>query len=158
MKVNFQFETYKGICLSLAEEIKALKPDVLVVIPRKGFLPTSIICDVLKLDVAYYFPKTGTLYFPPHLDQSKIETLVFIDDSVSPYARTYTGLKKVMSKQSFTWYFVPIIVDDNTALEEDEHFFLWGMKLRSSPWFVFPNEVEGWPEGDSTLFRDREEL
>ena len=155
MKVDFNFETYKGICLSLAEEIKALKPDVLVAIPRKGLFSTSIICDVLKLDVAYYFPSTRTLYFPPHLDGSKLKTLVFIDDSVSPYGRTYKGLKEVMSGLPFKWYFVPVIVDDRVDIEEDEHFFIWGMKLRQNPWFVFPNEVEGWPEGDSSLFRNR---
>jgi len=156
MKVDFDFETYKGICLSLAEEIRALKPDVLVTIPRKGLFPTGIICDVLNLDVAYYFPKTQTLYFPPHLDKDKLKTLVFIDDSMSPYARTYKGLKEAMAGSSFKWYFVPIIVDDKADVEEDEHFFLWGLRLRQNPWFVFPNEVEGWPEGDSTLFRDRE--
>ncbi len=157
MKVNFDFETYKGICLSLAEEIKALKPDVLVVIPRKGFLPASIICDVLKLDVAYYFPKTKTLYFPPHLNKDAIKTLVFVEDSVSPSARTYKGLKEAMVGLPYKWYFVPVIVDDKADIEEDEHFFLWGMKLRQNPWFIFPNEVDGWPEGDSTLFRDKGE-
>ncbi len=158
MKVYFDFEMYKGICLSLANEIKKVKPDVLVCIPRKGMFPTQIIYEALELDVSYFFPKTETLYFPPHMDEKNIKTLVFIDDGVSPKARTYKLLKEFMKNKPFTWYFVPILVDHEADIELDEHFYMYGLKVRQDPWFVYPYEVsENIKEYNFTYFRDKEE-
>lgn len=149
-KVTLDFETFKQICLGLAEKIKRYEVDEIVAVHRGGMVAAAIISKQLKLPCGAFFPQTSSL----HLVNPESKRIVFIEDLVAQ-GRTYTLIKSRMEPENITWFFVPILIDGTSELDKivDDY------GLKTNLWMVMPWEDNTlMVEGDRGLFRERSDM
>lgn len=145
-KVYLDFETYKAICLAIADKLKEENLDEIVAIHRGGMVAASIIGKHLKLPVGSYFPKTNAL----NLVNPEAKRIAFIEDLVAKGRTLQLVADFVKAHPEFQCaYFVPVLVDG--AFEEEFKFY----GIKTNHWIVMPfEEFDAMNEGDRGLFRD----
>lgn len=149
MKVNLNYDTYKHLCLSMAERIKAFNADEIVAVMRGGMSAAHIIAKHLNLPCGAYFPSSEN----PRLclAKEKSRRLVFVEDLIAK-GRTLNELTQFMESTNYYWTFAPIIIDASADLVL-ANILTYGMK--TSHWMVMPyEENEKVVEGDWGLSRD----
>jgi len=156
MKISLDFNTFKNICLSMAEEISKYEPNEIIAISRGGLSAAHIIAKYLNLNVGMYFPKEKQLLMSSNKYLSKV---VFVEDLVA-HGRTFDLLNSHMlelgfTSQTFEWKFAPVLIDGKYIETQDFNDKLITYGLKTNHWIVMPYEEETkMVEGDRGLFRD----
>lgn len=162
MKTYLDYETFKQLCLALAEEIKQkYDPEELVAISRGGISAAHIMAKHLQCQVGYFFPGKNDGEGELCLADDSHRHIVFVEDLIAQ-GRTYNTVKFFITKKNdairksqghiFRWSFVPILIDGSFD-EKENNIEVYGLK--SNIWIVFPyEEFSKMPEGDRGLFRE----
>lgn len=141
------YETYKKICLRLAEQIMIDNCNVLVAVNRGGLSAAHIIAKKLRMEVRLYDPITGFVG-PEPPDNDKI---AFIEDLVAT-GRTYDTIETLMRRRSKAdWKMYAVLVDRSYDVKCKKISY----GIMETAWIVFPyEELNNVTQDDRGLFRD----
>ena len=151
MKIQLDHDTFKQLCISMAEVIKLYNPSEIVAVVRGGLSAAHIIAKYLKLPIGVYFPKDGQL-----VKTTNKNKFVVVEDLVA-HGRTFNKLCSDLLDCCYEceWMFAPVLVDSSCFTTLDFKGKLITTGMITSHWIVMPyEEYDMMVEGDRGLFRN----
>lgn len=150
--MHLDYDTYKQICLEMAQKLKEWNPHEIVCIMRGGMTASHIISRELNIPVGVYYPHNKKLM----LARDNDIRLVFVEDMISR-GKTFVELHEFMKTTSYKWVFAPTAIDGKIEFKDlpdnGKHIYTYGIK--TNMWLVAPyDDPKNLPVGKIDYSRD----